>query len=162
MRRRARDIARTRESRTRGHWTIDGPRQRAARGHDDERPRNSEDGVSALEDDEKKFTFGIRPEDIELVSSHEDADMTVQTDVVEPRGDVTYFSTSSDGTSITVTVEGSAIVDSEDRLVLKFPEPSIYLFDAASGELAFTRKRPESGSVTRIDTDDERTQPSID
>jgi multiple sugar transport system ATP-binding protein len=107
----------------------------------------SADTLDTLDDQDQTtdLTLGIRPEDIELVSSAETPhDFETIVDVVEPRGDENsvYLTFDEHVTSETfvASVQGLRTIDRGQPIVVRIPEHSIHLFDRESGEAVRNRR----------------------
>ncbi|MWV64393.1 ATP-binding cassette domain-containing protein [Halorubrum sp. JWXQ-INN 858] len=95
--------------------------------------------------DGDRFTFGFRPEDVEL--SETDPDFEVDVTVVEPRGDLTYVSGDLGSQSVTLTLPGTEWIEEGRTVGVRVPADAVYLFDDETGELLFTRKSPTDGNT---------------
>jgi multiple sugar transport system ATP-binding protein len=97
--------------------------------------------------------FGIRPEDIEVVTVVTEDERAVAAEpdggamgeaatgsiratvrTVEPMGDVTVVSATVGEQSITASEPGSVEASRGDRIEFRFPASAVHLFDAESGE----------------------------
>ena len=96
-----------------------------------------------------RVTFGVRPEDVELVGSADgDHDFRTRVDVVEPMGNennvyLTFGDGASDGEAsrtFVATVGGMQAIDAGQSVVARFPEEAIHLFDAETGEALKNRE----------------------
>ena len=92
------------------------------------------------------LTLGIRPEDVELGGRAEgDHAYAALVDVVEPKGDENVVHLAFDGVQasqsarFTAVLDGMRTVDADQRLVARFPESAIHLFDRATGEALHNR-----------------------
>ncbi|MUV89184.1 sn-glycerol-3-phosphate ABC transporter ATP-binding protein UgpC [Halapricum sp. CBA1109] len=101
-------------------------------------------------------TLGIRPEDVEFRADAmptEPTDFACTVDVVEPTGDannvyLTFDDDNSDEPrTFIVTVSGMDRVESGDKVVARFPESAIHLFDEFSGEALKNRSLEDVESV---------------
>jgi len=103
-----------------------------------------------------QVTLGIRPEDIEfrpnaMPTDGHDFECTV--DVVEPTGDANnvYLAFDEDveeePTTFIVTVSGMQRVESGDKVVARFPEEAIHVFDDRTGEALKNRSLEDVDSV---------------
>jgi multiple sugar transport system ATP-binding protein len=98
-------------------------------------------------DGETDLVFGIRPEAIELVGEASgDHDFEVEVDVVEPMGDEnTVYLTfgdreeASDEETIVATTNSMRQLTRGQRLVVRFPEEAIHVFDRRTGEALHNR-----------------------
>ncbi|WP_435153111.1 ABC transporter ATP-binding protein [Haladaptatus sp. DFWS20] len=94
--------------------------------------------------DTERVTLGVRPEDIELVSSGEGShEFRTIVDVVEPMGNENNvylrFSTADDRPvderpTFVVTVGGMQQVEEGSKVVARIPETAIHLFDTETGD----------------------------
>lgn len=103
----------------------------------------SSDTLDELENT-TRITLGVRPEDIELVASAENAhDFQTTVDVVEPRGDENSvyltFDEYTDETFV-ASVQGLRTIDRGQPVVARIPEHSVHLFDRESGEAVRNRQ----------------------
>ncbi|ADQ67001.1 carbohydrate ABC transporter ATP-binding protein, cut1 family [Halogeometricum borinquense DSM 11551] len=97
--------------------------------------------------DTTHVTFGIRPEDIEVVSeAADDHDFEMVIDVVEPMGNENnvYLSFETGGDAdLVATVDGMRSLDAGQPVVARLPEPAIHLFDTQSGSALKNRSLDE-------------------
>ncbi|QIB74742.1 ABC transporter ATP-binding protein [Halogeometricum borinquense] len=97
--------------------------------------------------DTTHVTFGIRPEDIEVVSeAADDHDFEMVIDVVEPMGNENnvYLSFETGGDAdLVATVDGMRSLDAGQPVVARLPEPAIHLFDTQSGNALKNRSLDE-------------------
>lgn len=78
--------------------------------------------------------FGIRPEHIELVDDVSKADLTLETTVIEPHGDITYVFAKQGEIELTITTEANPGIEERETIHVSFPPEFVYLFDGATGE----------------------------
>jgi len=93
--------------------------------------------------DATDLTFGIRPEDIEIVSTNSGRhDYDAVVDVVEPRGseNTVHLSLGDEDVQITATLDGMRNLDSGEQITVRFPEEAIHLFDTTTGKAIRNRK----------------------
>ncbi|WP_227379403.1 ABC transporter ATP-binding protein [Haladaptatus halobius] len=95
---------------------------------------------------EPEFVMGIRPEEIlskeEAVSS--DNTFTINVNVVEPLGDVTYLYTEVNGSEMTISVDRNSDIDPNDQIPIAIPEKELHIFDKETGEALVNRGVPVS------------------
>ncbi|WP_148414179.1 ABC transporter ATP-binding protein [Haloferax sp. KTX1] len=107
-----------------------------------------------------EFVMGIRPEEI---LSKEDVDgedgFTVEINVVEPLGDVTYLYTEIAGNEATISVDRNTEIEPGDEIQISFPQSEIHVFDPNSGDSLITRGAPPNGEpANEVDAGAERTE----
>ncbi|RJT07897.1 ABC transporter ATP-binding protein [Halococcus sp. IIIV-5B] len=92
-----------------------------------------------------EFVMGIRPEEIltQDKASGEDV-FTVEINVVEPLGDVTYLYTEIGGSEATISVNRNTEIEPGDEIQISFPQDEIHVFDSQSGDALITRGTPAS------------------
>jgi multiple sugar transport system ATP-binding protein len=97
-----------------------------------------------LSGSQREFVMGIRPE--EILSGDEaaasDGSFSIEVNVVEPLGDVTYLYTDVGDTEITISVDRNTEIEPGDGVTIAFPETEIHLFDKATGESVVNRGTP--------------------
>ncbi|XVH30494.1 ABC transporter ATP-binding protein [Haloferacaceae archaeon DSL9] len=91
----------------------------------------------------ERVTLGIRPEDIEIVSTATEAtDFEMRIDVVEPTGNENSLYLEFERhpeTTLVATVGGLTSFEADERVVARIPEEAIHLFDASTGEALHNR-----------------------
>ncbi|MBV0922989.1 ABC transporter ATP-binding protein [Halomicroarcula limicola] len=112
----------------------------------------SEETISSL-GGTTDLVLGIRPEDVELRSSVDsEHDYRATVDVVEPMGDENVIHLVFEGDEraeenlFTAVLDGMKSVDAGQRLVARFPESAVHLFDRETGEALHNRKLEAAGS----------------
>ncbi|ADB63433.1 ABC transporter related protein (plasmid) [Haloterrigena turkmenica DSM 5511] len=90
--------------------------------------------AKSLETDETEYVLGIRPEDIEVVSADTPNAIEATVNVVEPLGDVAHVNINLGNQSYTASINGTPRWESGRKIQVKFPEESLHLFVADSGE----------------------------
>ncbi len=105
------------------------------------------------------LTLGVRPEDVELVSDPEGSEpITATVNVVEPHGDQNAvhlrFADDDDTThtDLTVMIDGMRSLGSGETVGVRFPEDTIHVFDAVTGEALHTRNLTNVQEVEQIGT----------
>jgi multiple sugar transport system ATP-binding protein len=102
-----------------------------------------------------RFTLGIRPEDVEAVSSDARNAVPAEVEVTEPLGDVTYVYLNIGDQQYTATLEGDIVLEAGRTIHVTFPQEKIHLFDGDTGEAVRNRTPPEVddfGSLTGVET----------
>jgi multiple sugar transport system ATP-binding protein len=99
-----------------------------------------------------RVTLGIRPEDIDVVQSRGPHTFTGTVQVVEPMGDQNFLHMNVDGTDITAAVDGEYDIDEGSKLMLRFPEKKIHLFDTDTGEALVNCQRHNAEIPTVAET----------
>lgn len=100
----------------------------------------SERIADQLANSQENLTLGVRPEALIEVEKEKDADLTCEIDVVEPRGDVTYLSTSYGDQTIRATIPRDHSTIKKKRYTegqpirFSIPQSAIHLFDANLGK----------------------------
>jgi len=91
-----------------------------------------------------EFVLGIRPEEIlsqEDAAGNDDA-FSIEVNVVEPLGDVTYLYTEFGGSEVTISVDRNTDIEPGDSVRIAFPQSEIHVFDPKTGEALITRGEP--------------------
>ena len=97
-----------------------------------------------------EFVLGIRPEEILSgadAEAQEDA-FSIEVNVVEPLGDVTYLHAEIDGTETTISVDRNTDIEPGDTVPVAFPTGEIHVFDPTTGEALVNRGTPVGGRDT--------------
>ncbi|WP_435064881.1 ABC transporter ATP-binding protein [Halobaculum sp. EA56] len=97
-------------------------------------------------------TLGVRPEDVEVLAGEPSAgdEFATVVDVVEPMGNenAVYLGFETDPTDpFVATVGGMRQVEAGERVVARFPEDAIHLFDVATGEALHNRSLEEAAET---------------
>jgi len=97
-----------------------------------------------------EYVLGIRPEEIlsEEQASGEMDQFTIEVNVVEPLGDVTYLYTEIAGVETTIAVDRSTDLEPGDRISVAFPVDEIHLFDTRTGDAIINRGAPSNGGYS--------------
>ncbi|POG54098.1 ABC transporter ATP-binding protein [Haloferax marisrubri] len=99
---------------------------------------------SALAGHNSEFVLGIRPEEIlsgEEAVEHPDS-FSVEVNVVEPLGDVTYLYTEFGGSEVTISVDRNTEIKPGDQVTIALPAAEIHVFDRETGNSIVTRGEP--------------------
>ncbi|AFK20862.1 sn-glycerol-3-phosphate ABC transporter ATP-binding protein UgpC (plasmid) [Haloferax mediterranei ATCC 33500] len=82
-----------------------------------------------------RVTLGIRPEDIRIVDGSDVQNpIPAEVHLVEPLGDVSHVALNIGNKRFTAAVPGGQKFDRGEEVTLHFPEDSLHLFDATSGQ----------------------------
>jgi len=84
---------------------------------------------AALKEDLGRAVLGIRPADIQVVTTEEEATFEAVVAVCEPLGEKTIVTADYGALRIKIELAGLYEVEVGKRLLLKFPRESLYLFD---------------------------------
>jgi multiple sugar transport system ATP-binding protein len=115
-----------------------------------------DDVYADIEDAGDRFTLGVRPEDVEAVTSDTRNAIPAEVKVTEPLGDVTYVYLDIGGEQYTATLEGDIVLEAGRTIHVTFPQEKIHLFDGDNGATVRNRTPPEVddfGSLTGAGTE---------
>jgi multiple sugar transport system ATP-binding protein len=101
------------------------------------------ESIVALGDLPKRVIMGIRPEDIELQDERTRESIEVEIDVVEPLGSDQMLYFELGGETFTASVEGYHQIAEGNRVLLRFPEHRMHLFDVETEEAIKNREAIE-------------------
>ncbi|WP_436936008.1 ABC transporter ATP-binding protein [Halovenus marina] len=101
------------------------------------------ESVAALGDLPERVIMGIRPEDIELQDERTRESIEVTVDVVEPLGSNQMLYFELGGKTFTAEVEGYHQIAEGNRILLRFPEHRMHLFDAETEQAIKNREAIE-------------------
>jgi len=94
--------------------------------------------------DETDLVFGVRPEDVEIVSAASSArEFEAAVDVVEPMGDEnTVYLTfvGNEDETIVASVGGLQEVSRDERVAIRIPEDAIHVFERQTGAVLHSRR----------------------
>ncbi|MFC7130726.1 ABC transporter ATP-binding protein [Haloferax chudinovii] len=93
---------------------------------------------------DSEFVLGIRPE--EILSGDEAVDhpdsFSIEVNVVEPLGDVTYLYTEFGGSEVTISVDRNTEINPGDQVTVALPAAEIHVFDRDTGNALVTQAKP--------------------
>ena len=92
------------------------------------------DPSEALLDAPVELTIGVRPEAIHLADPTATNPIEVPVSVVEPMGDINYVYFELDGTTYTISLDGTQLVEEGTTTQFTFDEDSFHVFDRESGD----------------------------
>lgn len=95
-----------------------------------------------LGDTSDDLRLGIRPENIRITEEGEENSIAAEVDVVEPMGNVSHLFVNIGGKQCILSVDGSLLLNSGEKIYLDFPEEMIHVFDAQTGETLLNRSAP--------------------
>jgi multiple sugar transport system ATP-binding protein len=101
------------------------------------------ESVAALGDLPERVIMGIRPEDIELQDERTRESIEVTVDVVEPLGSNQMLYFELGGKTFTAEVEGYHQIAEGNRILLRFPEHRMHLFDVETEQAIKNREAIE-------------------
>ena len=78
--------------------------------------------------------LGIRPENLHIVTERDGQTFECRVKVREPIGSDNYLHVGIQDTECTVRIPGDQKPEPNDRLVLRFDEKDLHLFDTETGE----------------------------
>jgi len=102
----------------------------------------SEEFQDRLGDTPDDLRLGIRPENIRITEEREENSIAAEVDVVEPMGNVSHLFVNIEDEQCILSVDGSLLLNSGERIYLDFPEEMIHVFDAETGEALLNRSAP--------------------
>ncbi|WP_276273185.1 ABC transporter ATP-binding protein [Haloarcula litorea] len=94
--------------------------------------------------DRDRVRVGIRPEDLRLTESGNEATVTV----VEPMGNENFLYMRMGDHDVTARIDPSVRPDPDETVTLGFDEASLYLFDAATGDALKTKTEDTDVAVS--------------
>jgi len=109
-----------------------------------------DDVYADVEEYGDRYTLGIRPEDVEMVSSDARNAVPAEVEVTEPLGDVTYVYIQIGGQQYTATLNGDVVLESGRTIHVEFPQDRIHLFDGKTGEARRNRTPPDIDDVDSL------------
>jgi multiple sugar transport system ATP-binding protein len=98
----------------------------------------------------ERYTLGIRPEDIEMVTGDARNAVPAEVEVTEPLGDVTYVYMNIGDSQYTATLNGDIVLEPGRTIHVGFPQDRIHLFDGQTGEARRNRTPPDIDDIESL------------